>query len=319
MIDHVIIMAAAPDHRLASLTRTRPAAMLPVVGRPLIARVMDDYYQAGARRFTVVVGETDGSVVTWLQTHWHADAALAFAPQGHLRGTASTLFAVRHLITGPFLLTSFDILAAGHAAALLGSFDAYPRDAAVLSLSAAETGMRGGTNVLLNPRGHVLMITEEPLEATQHGLTALPIYALTPLVLDYLDRVTAEAGSGQHRLTVALQAMIDDGLLIGGLQTGAVQHVDSPPALLAASCALLSQQRHPALWSSLPLSVKVANSVTVDPGVQVGEGAMLGPNVYLERGTTVGERAMLHDAIVLGRRIGAEVTIENEVVNEDRR
>lgn len=320
MIDHVVVMAALPNHQLGSLTRTRPVALLPVVGRPLIARVMDAYYHAGARRFTVVVGETEGSVVTWLQEHWRDDAELSFAPQGHRRGTASTLFAARHLIHSPFVLAPCDILIAGeYAEALLRGFDAYPRDAAILSLSAAEPAEPNGANVLLNPRGQVMLVTERPLEATQHGLNALPIYALTPLVLDYLDRVTVEAGSGQHPLTVALQGMIDDGLLVGGVQTDSAQRVDSPQALRAANIAILSKQKHPALWSSLPPSVKVANSVAVDPGVQVGEGVELGPNVYLERGTTVGAGARLSNTVVLGRRIGPGVVVEDNVVNEDRR
>jgi NDP-sugar pyrophosphorylase family protein len=64
------------------LTTTRPKAMLPILGQPTIARVMDGYYRAGIRRFTVVVGEQEGAVAAWLSASWHSDVKLPFAMQG---------------------------------------------------------------------------------------------------------------------------------------------------------------------------------------------------------------------------------------------
>ena len=57
MIEHVLVMAAGRGQRMGNLTRTRPKALLPIMGRPMIVRVMDCFYEAGIRRFTVVVGE----------------------------------------------------------------------------------------------------------------------------------------------------------------------------------------------------------------------------------------------------------------------
>ena len=57
--------------------------MLPILGRPMIGWVLENFYQTGIRDFTVVVGEYEGTVVEWLTTDWHSDVKLTFAPQGH--------------------------------------------------------------------------------------------------------------------------------------------------------------------------------------------------------------------------------------------
>src|SRR5512139_799064 len=131
MIDHVIVMAASPGRKMESLTETRPKAMLPMLGKPIIAWVMDSYYRAGIRRFTVVVGEREGDVAGWLPLNWHSDVTLRFAAQGHQRGTASALFATRSLIDGPFIAASCDvILSDEHITHLTRYFESRPSDVA---------------------------------------------------------------------------------------------------------------------------------------------------------------------------------------------
>ena len=92
---------------MESLTRTRPKAMLPILGKPLIAWVMEGLYRADIRNFTLVVGEHEGVVIEWLTSKWHQDVHFTFAPQGHRRGTASTLIAARGFIDQPFIIKAF--------------------------------------------------------------------------------------------------------------------------------------------------------------------------------------------------------------------
>jgi bifunctional UDP-N-acetylglucosamine pyrophosphorylase/glucosamine-1-phosphate N-acetyltransferase len=319
MIDHAIIMAASPSRRMESLTRTRPKAMLPLVGKPLIAHVMERFYQAGVRRFTVVVGENEGSAVMWLTSAWHTDADLRFAPQGHRRGTASTLFATRHLIDRSFLIASCDnLVPQDHVAHLASYFDTHPRDAAVLTLYYAPTEITESAGVLLDPRGGVMVISENPIGAHQGYMAALPVYGFTPKVLSYLDRVPVAEESGERALAAAMQMMIDDGELVGAVEAPGRIRVDTPSDLLAANVKLMGELPEPVLLSDIPASTEIRPPVYVDAGVVIGRDARLGPNVYLERGTVVGQGTTILNAVVLGRRIGPGKTIEGEVVKDDR-
>jgi NDP-sugar pyrophosphorylase family protein len=72
------------------------------------------------------------------------------------------------------------------------------------------------------------------------------------------------------------------------------------------------------ILSDIPTSVTITDPVFIDPGVQVGEGAKLGPNVYIEAGSIIGERTELKNSIVLGVRVGRDRTITDTVIHQER-
>nr|MBN1229631.1 NTP transferase domain-containing protein [Anaerolineae bacterium] len=319
MIEHAIIMAASPSRQMKSLTRTRPAAMIPALGKPLVAHVMDGFYQAGIRRFSVVVGEREGGVAVWLSSNWHRDVELSFALQGHQRGTASALFAARKMITAPFVISGCDnLVPEDHVADLCQYFDNHPQDAAVLSLyySPDEAGKSAG--VLLDPRGYVMYTSEDPFAAHQDFRTALPVYGFTPQVLDYLDRLPVKEMSGERALTTAIQMMIDDGAFVGAIETPTRIRLETERDLLSAATHLLARQAAPAILSDIPDDITINPPVHIDPGVVVNKNVTLGPNVYLETGSTIGRGAVIRDAVVLGRQVAAQKIIKDMVVYEDQ-
>jgi phosphoenolpyruvate phosphomutase len=57
-----IILAASRGSELAELTATRPKAMVPVGGVPLLQRIVDTYRRGGVQRFTVVRGYAAAAV-----------------------------------------------------------------------------------------------------------------------------------------------------------------------------------------------------------------------------------------------------------------
>ena len=54
-----VVLAAGRGTRLGHLTAHRSKAMLPVLGRPLVGRVLEGLWAAGLRRFVVVGGPED--------------------------------------------------------------------------------------------------------------------------------------------------------------------------------------------------------------------------------------------------------------------
>jgi NDP-sugar pyrophosphorylase family protein len=312
-------MAASPGRKMERLLRTRPKAMLPILGTPLIAWVMDGYYKTGIRRFTVVVGEQEGAVAAWLSANWHADATLTFAAQGPERGTASTLYATRALIDEPFLIVSCDVLIPDeHVHQLASYFETHPSDVAALSLFYAPDQIPEGATVFLDPRGNVMYISETPAEGHQDYMTALPVYAFTPAILDYLDRLPVMEKSGERALSAGIQLMIDDGHVIGGLQTGWRISLDQPEDLLTANILMMARDEKPVIASPMPDNGTLIPPVHIDAGVVIGSGASLGPNVYIETGSVIGPNVSLSDAIVLGVRISGGHSIQREVVAERR-
>jgi NDP-sugar pyrophosphorylase family protein len=172
--------------------------------------------------------------------------------------------------------------------------------------------------VLLDPRGNVAYISEKPFGAHQDFMTTLSLYAFTPHILDYLDRVPVMEESGERVLANAIQMMIDDGNLVGAVQAESRMRLDTPQDLLDANLQLLGEQKIRTVLSDLPDNAQIHEPVYIDAGVTIGNGAEIGPNVYLESGTVLGLNTKVQDSVILARRISTGTVIENELVSGDR-
>lgn len=319
MIKHAVIMAATPSRGMESITRTRPKVMLPILGKPLIAWVMEGLYKANIRRFTIVVGEHEGTAVEWLMANWHSDVQLTFAPQGHRRGTASALIAARGFIEDPFIITSCDnLVPETHISGLTEYFESRPSDAAALTLYYAPDDAIFTAGVLLDPRGNVAYISEKPFGAHQDYMTTLPLYAFTPDIMSYLDRVPIVEESGERALAAAIQMMIDDGKLVGAVQVESRIRIDTPHDLLQANLQLLSETHAHTVKSEVPPNAHIEEPVYIDSSVMIGNGARVGPQVYLESGTVLGANTVVANSVILARRISGGTTINGELVAGDR-
>jgi NDP-sugar pyrophosphorylase family protein len=149
-------------------------------------------------------------------------------------------------------------------------------------------------------------------------MTALPIYGFTPTILGYLDRVPVMEQSGERALAAGIQMMIDDGLVVGALETGWRIQLNDPDDILTANILLMAKDSLPVLNSPVPASATVIPPVHVDADVMIGQGASLGPNVYIETGSVIGANAKISESVILGVRIGAGETIQREVVDQER-
>lgn len=319
MIEHVVVMAASPNREMEALTKQRPKAMLPLLGRPLVARVMDSFYEAGVRHFTVVIGEAEGAVAMWLAENWYVDASVKFAPLGHQRGTAASLFAARSMIDGPFVIASIDVIIPSvFLREFLTFFEERDSYSAALCLFHAPDEIYEAAGVLLDPLGQVMFIAETSLDMHQQHNVPLPVYAFKPDILDYLAYSTVDGQSGGRPLAAIIQAMIEDKKLVGAVQADERIRVRKPSDLHWANRHLLEGLRESTILSKVADNVTVVPPVYIGEGVMIGDSARIGPNVYIEAKSKLGQGVKLKDSVVLGVRIGAKKYIDDALVYEDQ-
>jgi len=62
--------------------------------------------------------------------------------------------------------------------------------------------------------------------------------------------------------------------------------------------------------------VQIIPPVRIDPQVSVGQGAQIGPHVYLERGSSVGRDVKIKNAIILQRaNVPADKTVVDTIIS----
>jgi NDP-sugar pyrophosphorylase family protein len=317
VIQQAVILATGRGTRLGLLTKDRPKSMLPVLGKPMMARVMDRLREAGVRRFVVVIGEQEGAIAAYLTSSWHPDTETKFAIQAIPTGTVDALRLAAAHIDGPFLVTSGDNLTSSeHVERLISTFNLSPGQVATLSLlPATPEQIRVSSGVVVNGE-RITAIEERPAEP-RGTYAAIMLYAFDPDILNYLSGVQVSA-RGEREIVSAIQLALSDNKRVGYAVTDWRLHLTKELDLLAINRHFLQEGRDNHILSEIPGSVRIMPPVRIDPKVSVGQAARIGPNVYLESGVTIGEGAVLQDSIVLA---GAIVPAAEECIGEiiDRR
>lgn len=298
MIEQAVILTVGRGMRLGSLTKDRSRAMLPVLGKPLVARVMDRLREAGIKRFVVVVGEHEGGVVSYLNTLWVPDAKLSFVLQTEPRGITHALSLAAPLLESSFLLTSIDHLTPStQVQQLIRRFDSYQGDMVLSALSTLpDETPRGAVFTTSNKGAQVLTITDRVIEHREQ--IAFMLYACGRRILDYLSpRVPITYADPE--LSAPIQALINDGGRVTFVNAEWHLPLSDERDLLAINRRFLREGRDAHILSELPGSVHIIPPVRIDPKVSIGLNAKIGPNVYLESGASVGHDAVIWDSVVL--------------------
>jgi bifunctional UDP-N-acetylglucosamine pyrophosphorylase/glucosamine-1-phosphate N-acetyltransferase len=299
------------------LTKDRPKSMLPVLGKPIMARVMDRLRDAGIRRFVVVIGDQEGAIAAYLTSSWYPDAEIKFVIQAVPTGTVDALLLAAPNLDGPFVLTAVDNLTSpDHVRDLMKCFDMAGDPMATLSLlPATPEQIRVSSGVVIE--NDLVTAIEEKPPAPQGKHAAIMLYAFSQTILDYLPKVKVSA-RGEREIASAIQLGIEDGQEVGYVITDWRLHLTHEVDLLAINRQFLKEGRDAHILSEIPGSVHIIPPVRIDPKVSVGQAAQIGPNVYLESGATVGPGATLKNALVLsGATVAAAEHCQDEII--DRR
>jgi glucose-1-phosphate thymidylyltransferase len=291
--------------------------MLPVLGKPIMARVMDRLRDAGIRRFVVVIGEQEGAIAAYLSTSWYPDAEINFALQAVPTGTVDALTLAAPFINGPFLLTAVDNLTSSdHVRNLVECFNRAGDQVATLSLlPASPEQIRASSDVVLE--GDLVTAIEEKPAHPKGRHAAIMLYAFAQKFLDYLPKVKVSP-RGEREIVSAIQASLQDKQKVGYVTTEWRLHLTHELDLLAINRQFLKEGRDAHILSEIPGSVHIIPPVRIDPKVSVGQAAQIGPNVYLESGVTIGPGAVIENTIVLsGATVAASEHCHGEVI--DRR
>jgi len=308
VIEQAVILAAGRGTRLGELTKDRPKSMLPVLGKPIMVRVMDRLREAGIRRFVVVIGEHEGAMASYLNRSWYADMEVRFALQAVPTGTADALMMAAPYIEGDFLLTSVDSLTSlDHIGAMIRRFDEVPGQMATLSLlPATPEKIRASADVVIEGEW-ITAIVEKP-EEPKGKYASIMLYAFSWDILPIMAEVKFSA-RGEREIVSGIQTAIAGGAKVGYVPTDWRLHLTRDVDLHAINMQFLNEGRDCHILSEIPDSVRIIAPVRIDPKVSVGQRAVIGPNVYLESGTVVGQGAILRECVALnGAVIAAEAT-----------
>lgn len=314
MISRAIILATRDPYHNSQLTYNRNHAMLPALGKPLIARIMDRIYMAGIRNFTVVLGEDEGEVAFYLNK-WMPDVKLEFVLEKYSTNLARTLRPVLEKHEPPYFFCLYNSFAHPKLPArLLTSFQDSPADLIISGATTTLSQSPAHHFGIINGTGLTSIVSERPQEKSM-VLNDIGIFGKG--FADYILTIQpSRTGSLQTTFLEITRNYLANGGEARVVDSGWSLRINSDQDLLTLNNHLLHDVQDAHLLSEMPASVQIISPVRIDPQVNIGQGARIGPDVYLERGCSIGQGAQLKNCIVLSNvNVPAQSNIENTIVS----
>lgn len=320
-----VILAAGKGSRLHPITTNRSKAMLPILGKPIVERVMEDLAANGVDEFILVVSPDDRQITHHFRYDAELQAEVRFVYQPQRLGMANALSCAAPLIEGDFILSACDNLtSAEQVAALLEAWREPPPAAAVLALmrippeQVSSAGIVELDGECLHRHGWVTRIVEKPQPAdAPSDIASLPLYCLPHCLLDYLPEVRLSP-RGEYELQDAIQMLIERQGSVRGVILKSRLVLTSPADLLAINRHYLVEGNHlPQIQPQrVGANTKLITPLYIETGVVIGRDCVIGPNVYIERNCNIGDGVRLRDAIVLrGTTVAPGADLRDQVVS----
>lgn len=313
-----VILAAGKGARLNHLTRQRSKAMLPVLGQPMVGRVVDSLAANGIREFILVVNPDDLEIQAYFSSARRPKLHYEFAFQSQRLGMADALRCASPFIRDDFVLSACDsLIPPEQIQRIFAAWDSTPRPEAILALMPVPLDQVSSTGIVAMSGNWITRIVEKPsLADAPSQMASLPLYIFPQALLDYLGNIPLSA-RGEYELQDAIQQLIDERGHVLGVRVEERLTVTRPADLITINRAFLTQQ----VPSIIDLSGTGANSQLVPPvyigaNVKIGNGCWIGPFVYIEGPAILHDGVRIAEAVVLREAVIADHSqVHHQVVS----
>jgi glucose-1-phosphate thymidylyltransferase len=314
-----VILSAGHGSRLQPITLTRSKAMVPILGRPIVERVMEQLLANGVNDFILVVSTDDRYITRYFRRESSIEAEVRFVYQPERLGMANALACAAPLIGDDFVLSACDnLISAEHLGRMLAAWRAEPRPNGVLTLMPVEPERLGTVGIVEMEGDWVTRIVEKPPpDEAPSNISSLPLYCFSQRILDYLPHVPLSP-RGEYELQDAIQMLIQHEGRLRGVMADRRLTLTSPADLLAINRHyLLNGGDRPQLAPhAVGPNTQLITPLRVEQGTIVGRDCCIGPNVYIERNCRIGDGVTIRNAVILRESTVPDGTmVENQVVS----
>lgn len=313
-----VILAAGKGSRLHPITLSRSKAMLPILGKPIVERVMELLLANGVDDFILVVSPEDRDITHYFLREATLPAEVRFVYQTERLGMAKALQCAAPLITEDFVLSACDnLVTAADVGRLMAFWQTEPPPDAILTLMPVTRERISSTGIVAMDGPWITCIVEKPTpEEAPSNISSLPLYVFSTRILAYLPEV-APSPRGEYELQDAIQMLIRREGRVGGVMVERRLTLTNAADLLALNREyLMHGDGRPQLEPhTVGPDTQLITPLYIEQGTVIGARCVIGPNVYIERDCHIGDHVTLRDAVVLrGATVAADAVVVDQVI-----
>jgi len=309
---NIIIPMAGRGTRLRPHTLTTPKPLIPVGGKPIVHRLVEDIVavlDAKIDHIAFVVGgygEMNEDELLKVASDLGAEGHIFYQPEA--LGTAHAVFCAKDVLKGPVVVAYADTL-------FRADFKIQPEDDGILWVKQIENPSAYGV-IKTNEKGEIVDFVEKPKEFVS-DLAMIGIYYFKEgkdllTQIEYLIENDIVKG-GEYQLPDALRRLTENGCKFKPGKVDEWLDCGNKKVTVQTNQRVLEFDREKNINLVHP-SVKLINSVVIPPcyiGENVTiENSIVGPHV------SIGDESKIVNAIVKNSILQKNVTLEEAVIQD---
>ncbi len=296
-ISTAIILAGGYATRLRPLTLTRPKALLPILGKPLLDWILDNLRRAGIKKVYISVrymsnmirerygdGSGYGLKIEYVEE---------ISPLGD--GGPIPLIVEKYGINEPFLVVYGDVFSDVSVESFI---EFHEKSSAVASiiLTRVENPSRYGV-AQVDDGGRVTRFIEKPQEPPPSDLVNAGFYIFSPELMRFFP------AKKPSKLAIdVLPKLVEQGLLNAYIHEGLWLDIGVPKDYLRANLSALRYLMPEGFispTSEISDNVEIIKPVFIDENARIGDNSVIGPYTLIGKASIIGDNARIADSLLL--------------------
>lgn len=321
-----LVLAGGRGTRLRPITNTINKHLIPIAGRPMIFRVLDDVAACGIKEVIINLNKGDKEVPAAVGDGSAWGLKIDYIEQEEPNGMMYPILLAEELIgSEPFVLLAGDNILSGGIRKYYEEF--LQSDAtAHLLVTRVKNWERFGVAVVEN--GQVVKTVEKPKEFVS-DLAVTAIYFYRPPIFEAMKNVQpvvkGSSGIAEYYPPPAHQWLIDQGHKITVTEvTGWWKDTGKPESLLEGNSLILHD-------IASDIKGEVDSSAELEGKIQIGKGTMVHGNVKIRGPVVIGQNCDLDqcyigpytslgdNVTVKGAEIEHSIVMDNAHIETDKR
>ena len=322
----VAVPAAGRGTRLEPITLKHSKAVTPVLGVPILKRVIDGFREIGLEDFVVVKAPDDAEIDDLCLKLEREGCRIKTAVQEKRLGTAHALLQARDLIETDFVLCSCDNLFSESHLRNLVAWHMEHRPPAVITLEPLVPEKLTSRAAVRLDGSLIVEIKEKPGDEkpadgkSEWDALAKFLFTFDRRLLDYLDRIEPSP-RGEFEVQSALDLLMrDSDAPARGLLADNCLHLTSEQDLVDIHKHYLDKHRPFGIHENARVKpdAVISEPVMIEEGARIGAGAIIGPYVYVGKNAVIGNGARVENAVLYpGARVEPGTTVHNRILTDD--
>jgi dTDP-glucose pyrophosphorylase len=312
-----VILAAGRGKRLHPITESRTKAMAPIMGKPIVERVMEPLIAHGIQDFILVISPGDESVRQYFHSVNLLNINICLVEQPEPLGMAHALQQATRFVRDDFVLSSCDNLVPWKdIESMLSLWETELRPQALLSLLRVPPEMIHRVGIVKLAGDRVVEIIEKPdPQIAPSNIASPPLYCFRREFLEFLPKVKPSA-RGEYELQSAIQMLIQADGRVHGHPISKRIDLTTPADLLDINMMYFARHSERCFLAINPIDngTQLIPPYHIEAGVGLGKNCTIGPNVFIERDCKIADGVKLENSIILRERKVEEGIYKNQIV-----